>query len=124
MGVGFGHQGVDVDTAVDQPSGNGLYGAVRLLVVTDDVGHIGDAGQNAGAVGVAQTALDAQAVGLTGVKVCIVGQILATQQLDLLRLQGRYVGIIHRFTPPLCGHAGVHAGNALYHVKVPLNIIL
>ena len=62
VGVGCGGQRVDVDAAVDQPARDGRDGAVRLLIIANDVGHIRDAGQHAGAVQIAQTALDAHLV--------------------------------------------------------------
>ena len=60
VGIGLGGQRVDVDAAVDQPTRNGRDGAVRALVVADDVRYIRDAGQHA--VQIAQAALDAHLV--------------------------------------------------------------
>ena len=62
VGVGCGGQRVNVDAAVDQPARNGRDGAVRALVVADDVRYIRDAGQHAGAVQIAQAALDAHLI--------------------------------------------------------------
>ena len=62
MGVGLGGQRVNVDAAVDQAARNGHDGAVLLLVIADNVGNVRDAGQHAGAVQIAQAALDAHLV--------------------------------------------------------------
>ena len=62
MGVGLGGQRVNVDAAVDQAARNGHDGAVLLLVIADNVGNVRDAGQHAGAVQIAQAALDAHLI--------------------------------------------------------------
>ena len=97
--VRLGGQGIDVDAAVDQPAGNGHNGAVRRFVVADNAGHIGDAGQHAGTVQVAQTALDAHLVRQFGVQVRVVLHVLVAKQFQFIRLQGRYVRVIHRQAP-------------------------
>ena len=105
MVVGLGGQRVDVDAAVHQPPRNGHDGAVLGAVIADDAGHVGDARQHAGAVGVAQPPLDPQPVGQPGVQVGVVLQVFMAEQFHFLRLQRRYVGIIHRQAPfpwPVC----------------------
>ena len=104
--VGFGGEGVDVDAAVDQAAGDRLHRAVGLFFVADNVRHVGDARQHAGAVGVAQAALDAEAVSLMRVQVGVVGEIFAAEQFQLLRLKRRNVGIVHRSFPFLYKTAG------------------
>ena len=104
--VGFGGEGVDVDAAVDQAAGDRLHRAVGLFFVADNVGHVGDARQHAGAVGVAQAALDAEAVSLVRVQVGVVGEIFAAEQFQLLRLKRRNVGIVHRSFPFLYQNRG------------------
>ncbi len=101
MIVGLGGQGVDVDAPVDQPPRNGHNVPLVVAVIPDNAGYIGDAGQHAGAVQVAQAALDPQPVGHPGVQVGVVLQVFMAEQFHFLRLQSRYVGIIHGQTP-LC----------------------
>ena len=94
VGVGFLYQTVNVDAAVDQSAGNRHNCAVRLLFITHNIAHVGQSGQNTGAVGVAQPSLDAQTLTVRGVNV-IVAQILLTQQFHLVRRKGRNIGIHH-----------------------------
>ena len=97
--VGLGGQRINVDAAVDQPPGNGHDGAVRRLVIADNAGNVGDAGQNAGTIQVAQAALDAHPVGQMGVLMRVVLQILMAKLVQFIRLQGRNVRVIHRRAP-------------------------
>ena len=101
MGVGLGGQRVNVDAAVDQTARNGHDGAVLLLVIADNAGHVRDAGQHTGAVQIAQTALDAHLVCQMRVKGGVMFQIFVAEQLKLIRLQGRDVRVIHRAYPSL-----------------------
>ena len=101
MGVGLGGQRVNVDAAVDQAARNGHDGAVLLLVIADNVGNVRDAGQHAGAVQIAQTALDAHLIRQMRVKGGVVFQIFVAEQLKLIRLQGRDVWVIHHAYPSL-----------------------
>ena len=57
-GAGMAGQLLDVDPPVEQPSGYGFDGAVRPLSRAHHLGYPGHPGQYAGAVGVAQAALD------------------------------------------------------------------
>ena len=101
MGVGLGGQRVNVDAAVDQAARNGHDGAVLLLVIADNVGNVRDAGQHAGAVQIAQAALDAHLIRQMRVKGGVVFQIFVAEQLKLIRLQGRDVWVIHHAYPSL-----------------------
>ena len=101
MGVGLGGQRVNVDAAVDQAARNGHDGAVLLLVIADNVGNVRDAGQHAGAVQIAQAALDAHLIRQMRVKGGVVLQIFVAEQLKLIRLQGRDVWVIHHAYPSL-----------------------
>ena len=101
MGVGLGGQRVNVDAAVDQTARNGHDGAVLLLVIADNVGNVRDAGQHAGAVQIAQAALDAHLIRQMRVKGGVVFQIFVAEQLKLIRLQGRDVWVIHHAYPSL-----------------------
>lgn len=101
MGVGLGGQCVNVDAAVDQAARNGHDGAVLLLVIADNVGNVRDAGQHAGAVQIAQAALDAHLIRQMRVKGGVVLQIFVAEQLKLIRLQGRDVRVIHHAYPSL-----------------------
>ena len=101
MGVGLGGQRVNVDAAVDQAARNGHDGAVLLLIIADNVGNIRDAGQHAGAVQIAQAALDAHLIRQMRVKGGVVLHIFVAEQLKLIRLQGRDVWVIHHAYPSL-----------------------
>ena len=101
MGVGLGGQRVNVDAAVDQAARNGHDGAVLLFVIADNVGNVRDAGQHAGAVQIAQAALDAHLIRQMRVKGGVVFQIFVAEQLKLIRLQGRDVRVIHHAYPSL-----------------------
>ena len=101
MGVGLGSQRVNVDAAVDQAARNGHDGAVLLLVIADNAGNVRDAGQHAGAVQIAQAALDAHLIRQMRVKGGVVFQIFVAEQLKLIRLQGRDVWVIHHAYPSL-----------------------
>ena len=101
MGVGLGGQRVNVDAAVDQAARNGHDGAVLLLIIADNVGNVRDAGQHAGAVQIAQAALDAHLIRQMRVKGGVVFQIFVAEQLKLIRLQGRDVWVIHHAYPSL-----------------------
>ena len=101
MGVGLGGQRVNVDAAVDQAARNGHDGAVLLLVIADNVGNVRDAGQHAGAVQIAQAALDAHLIRQMRVKGGVVLHIFVAEQLKLIRLQGRDVWVIHHAYPSL-----------------------
>ena len=101
MGVGLGGQRVNVDAAVDQAARNGHDGAVLLLVIADNVGNVRDAGQHAGAVQIAQAALDAHLIRQMRVKGGVVLHIFVAEQLKLIRLQGRDVRVIHHADPSL-----------------------
>ena len=99
-GVCLLHQRVDVNAPVDQTSGNGLDGAVRLLVIADNAGHVGHARQNAGAVRVAQAALNTQPVRQMRVQRGVVHCVFITQHFQLVRLQSRHIRIVHTFRLP------------------------
>ena len=101
MGVGLGGQRVNVDAAVDQAARNGHDGAVLLLVIADNAGNVRDAGQHAGAVQIAQAALDAHLIRQMRVKGGVVFHIFVAEQLKLIRLQGRDVRVIHHAYPSL-----------------------
>ena len=101
MGVGLGGQRVNVDAAVDQAARNGHDGAVLPLIIADNVGNVRDAGQHAGAVQIAQAALDAHLIRQMRVKGGVVFQIFVAEQLKLIRLQGRDVWVIHHAYPSL-----------------------
>ena len=87
VAVGFFHDLVDVDAAVDQTARDRDDVAFLVLAVAHDVADIGQAGQHAGAVRVAQAPLDAQP--LAGLRVdVVVGQILLTEGLHGFVLGG------------------------------------
>ena len=70
IAVGLVHDLVDVHTAVDQLAGSGDHMAFLILLITHNVTDIGQASQNAGAVRVAQAALDAQPITRLRVDLC------------------------------------------------------
>ena len=72
-----------------------------ILFVAHNVTHVGQAGQHAGAVRVAQAALDAHLIRQMRVKGGVVFQIFVAEQLKLIRLQGRDVRVIHHAYPSL-----------------------
>ena len=79
VAVGLVHDLVDVDAAVDQLAGSGDHMAFLILLITYNVADIGQASQNAGAVRVAQAALDAQTLTRLRVDV-VIGHIFLTQR--------------------------------------------
>ena len=86
VAVGFFHDLLDVDTAVDQLAGDGDDMPLLVLFVADDVAHVGQACQHTGAIRIAQAALDPQP--LTGLRVdVVVGNVLFAECLHRLRVQ-------------------------------------
>ena len=89
VAVGLLHDLVDVDASVDQLAGGGDHMSFLILFVAHNVTHVGQAGQHAGAVRVAQTALDAQTLTGLGVDV-VVGNVLLAQGPHRGGVQGRH----------------------------------
>ena len=89
VAVGLLHDLVDVDAAVDQLARGGDHMSFLILFVAHNVTHVGQAGQHAGAVRVAQTALDAQTLTGLGVDV-VVGNVLLAQGPHRGGVQGRH----------------------------------
>ena len=74
--IGLLRQLLHVDAPVDELAGDGHHRAVLGLVVAHNVADVGEPRQHAGAVGVAQTPLDAQPLAGLGVDV-VIFQILS-----------------------------------------------
>ena len=87
VAVGLLHDLGDVDAPVDQPARDRDDMAFLILAVAHNVADVGQAGQHAGAVRVAQAPLDAQPLAGLGVDV-VVGQILLTEGLHGFVLVG------------------------------------
>ena len=127
VGVGLGGQRVNVDAAVDQPARDGRDGAVRLLVIANDVGHVRDAGQYAGAVQIAQAALDAHLIRQMRIQRGVMLHILIAEQVQFIRLQSRDVRVIHRTYPSLytlCIFIQAHTPAGLPLHQAPDRLIL
>ena len=83
------HDLIDVDAAVDQLAGNGDDVPLLILFVAHNIAHIGQACQNAGAIRIAQAALDAQP--LAGFRIdVVVCHVLLAQGAHGRRIQSRH----------------------------------
>ena len=89
VAVGLVHDLVDGHAAVDQLAGDGDDVALLVLLVTHNVADIGQACQHAGAVRIAQAALDAQPFAGLGVDV-VVRHVLLAQGAHGVGVQGRH----------------------------------
>ena len=100
VAVGFFHDLLDVDTAVDQLAGDGDDMPLLVLFVADDVAHVGQACQHTGAIRIAQAALDPQP--LAGLRVdVVVCDVLLAQGTHGRRVQCCHFCVckIHRSAP-------------------------
>ena len=120
VAVGFFHDLLDVDTAVDQLAGDGDDMPLLVLFVADDVAHVGQACQHTGAIRVAQAALDTETLARLRVDV-VVCQILFTQRPHGLRVQRRHfcMGIVHARISPFSYFSLIYFPS-IHHDGTPL----
>ena len=100
VAVSLVHDLVDVDAPVDQLAGGGDHMAFLILFVAHNVTDVGQAGQHAGAIRVAQAALDPQP--LAGLRVdVVVCDVLLAQGTHGRRVQRCHFCVckVHRSAP-------------------------